>query len=292
MKDISRVGILGLERFVEVKGPRGSNVLIPKLDIFISLPPSENIESHALQESVNTAITECSRSSVSAVEELCACILEKLLRNYPSALGSEVKLEADYMVMKKAPVSGQKTQELYKILSRAISENGRVRKMIGVEITGMSSCPCAMEGLLERSKKLLEKSFDKEEVERILKLVPIASHNQRNVSRLLIEVQSKYGVDVNELIMILEESMSSRIYEVLKREDEVEVVISSHENPMFVEDVVRKILVNVVKMFKNLPDDSLIMVESESFESIHQHNAIAKRISTLGELRRDVSNIA
>jgi GTP cyclohydrolase-4 len=290
MKEISRVGILGLERFVEVKGPKGSNVLIPKLDIFISLPSSENIESHALQESVNRAIIECSQGDVSAVEELCAGIVKRLLEDYPSALGSEVRLEADYVVVKKAPVSGQKTQELYKILARAISENGRVRKMIGAEVTGMSSCPCAKEGLLERSRKLLEKSFNKEIAERVLKLVPIASHNQRNVSRLLIEVQSKYGVDVNELIAILEDSMSSRIYEVLKREDEMEVVISSHANPMFVEDVVRKILVNVVKKFKNLPDDSLIMVESESFESIHQHNAIAKRISTLGELRKDVSN--
>lgn len=289
MKEVSRVGILGLERFIEVRGPKGSNVLIPKLDIFITLPSSEGLETHALQESVNRAIREGSQE-IGAVEELCAGIVERLLKDIPSALGSEVRLEADYVVVKKAPVSGQKTQELYKILARAVSENGRVRKMIGAEVTGMSSCPCAKEVLLEHSRKLLEKNFNSDVVERVLRLVPIASHNQRNVSRLLIEVQSKYGVDVNDLITILEDSMSSRIYEVLKREDEMEVVISSHANPMFVEDVVRKILVNVVKKFKNLPDDSLIIVESESFESIHQHNAIAKRISTLGELRKDVSN--
>jgi GTP cyclohydrolase-4 len=290
MKETSRVGVLGLERFIEVRGPGGVNVLIPKMDIFISLPPSERIEAHALEERINKAITSCSRRGVEAVEELCAGIVEKLLEAYPTALGSEVRLEADYVVLKKAPVSGQKTQELYKILSRAVSENGRVRKMVGAEVTGMSFCPCAREGLMERSRKIMEKSMDKDLVNRILSQIPIASHTQRNVSRLLIEVQSKYAVDVNDLIRILEDSMSSRTFEVLKREDEVEVVMSGHENPMFVEDVVRKILLNVMGKFRNLPDDSLIIVESESLESIHQHNAVAKRISTLGELRRDLSN--
>jgi len=64
--------------------------------------------------------------------------------------------------------------------------------------------------------------------------------------------------------------------------------MSGHENPMFVEDVVRKILINVIRKFRGLPDDSLIIVESESLESIHQHNAVAKRIATLGELREDL----
>jgi GTP cyclohydrolase-4 len=288
MKEISRVGVLGIERFVEVMGPGGSNVLIPKIDIFVSLPASERIEAHSLEESINNAITSCTQRGVEAVEELCAGIVKKLMKSYPTALGSEVRLEADYVVVKKAPVSGQKTQELYKILSRAVSENGRVRKMVGAEVTGMSFCPCAREGLMERSREIMEESLDKEVVERILTRIPIASHTQRNISRLLIEVQSKYAVDVNDLIGILEESMSSRTYEVLKREDEVEVVMSGHENPMFVEDVVRKILINVIRRFKNLPDDSLIIVESESLESIHQHNAVAKRMATLGELRKDL----
>lgn len=288
MKEISRVGVLGIERFIEVRGPGGSNVLIPKMDIFIRLPSPERIEAHSLEKSINDAIACCTRGGVEAVEELCAGIVKKLAESYPTSLGSEVRLEADYVVSKKAPVSGQKTQELYKILSRAVSENGGVRKMVGAEVTGMSFCPCAREGLMERSREIMEESLDREVVERILGRIPIASHTQRNISRLLIEVQSKYAVDVNDLIRILEESMSSRTYEVLKREDEVEVVMSGHENPMFVEDVVRKILINVIRKFRHLPDDSLIIVESESLESIHQHNAVAKRMATLGELRKDL----
>jgi GTP cyclohydrolase-4 len=291
MKDTSRVGVLGIERYIEVTGPMGSNVLMPRMDIFLSLPSSERVEAHSLEKSINDAIDSCTRGGVEAVEELCAGIVRELLTAYPRATGSEVRLEADYVVMKRAPVSGQKTQELYKILSRAVSENGRVRKMVGAEVTGMSFCPCAREGLMERSREIMKGTLATDVVDRLLQQIPIASHTQRNISRLLIEVQSKYAVDVNELIRILESSMSSRTYEVLKREDEVEVVMSGHQNPMFVEDVVRKILLNVIGKFRTLPDDSLIIVESESLESIHQHNAVAKRIATLGELRRDLSGL-
>ena len=290
MKEISRVGVLGIERYIEVTGPGGSNVLMPKMDIFLTLPSSEQVEAHSLEKSINDAIDSCTGDGVEAVEELCEGVVRELMTAYPLATGSEVRLEADYVVVKKAPVSGQKTQELYKILSRAVSESGKVRKMVGAEVTGMSFCPCAREGLMERSREIMEGELETRVVNRLLQQIPIASHTQRNISRLLIEVQSKYAVDVNDLISILESSMSSRTYEVLKREDEVDVVMRGHQNPMFVEDVVRKILINVIGKFRNLPDDSLIIVESESLESIHQHNAVAKRRATLGELRRDLSS--
>jgi len=153
---------------------------------------------------------------------------------------------------------------------------------------GMCTCPCAQEGLVQYSKKVLE-DFSKEEVEAIVNKVPIASHNQRNVSQLLIEVAARHKVEVEELIQILEESMSSKVYEVLKREDEIEVVLKGHASPNFVEDVVRKILMKVVQRYKNLPEESIVFARSESLESIHQHNAIAERISSLKELRKEVS---
>ena len=92
-------------------------------------------------------------------------------------------------------------------------------------------------------------------------------------------------MDVEELITILEEAMSSPLYELLKREDEVEVVLRSHERPSFVEDIVRNIFLSVVSRYRDLPDDCLVSVRSESMESIHQHNAIAEKISYLKELR-------
>ncbi len=282
-----RIGILGLEKLIEVQRSTGTAILIPRINVFIDFA-RKSADYHAFHETANKIINEALDEKITALEELCAGIIKKLLEKYTHATRAEIDMEAEYVVVRITPASGQKTQEMYKILARAISEDGKIRKMVGTEVTGMTSCPCAQEGLLEYSKKMLGKKFSKEEVATILETVPLASHNQRNVSKLLVEVPESYSVDVDELIQILENSMSSKIYEVLKREDEVSVVLKSHANPNFVEDIVRKILVSVVHRYKNLPDESIVFVRSESFESIHQHNAIAERISSLRELRREV----
>ena len=73
---------------------------------------------------------------------------------------------------------------------------------------------------------------------------------------------------------------------MLKRRDEGELVLKAHENPKFVEDVVRDILASVLKRYGNLPDDTIVIARSESEESIHKHNAFAERVTTLGELKK------
>jgi len=83
----------------------------------------------------------------------------------------------------------------------------------------------------------------------------------------------------------VERSFSSPTFEILKRDDEAAVVINAHNNPKFVEDVVRDALKLIVGEFKDLPDDVSLIVMSESEESIHKHNAFAERQTTLGELR-------
>jgi GTP cyclohydrolase-4 len=118
--------------------------------------------------------------------------------------------------------------------------------------------------------------------------VVIASHNQRNSTRLLIEVPEEFEVEVEDLIKIVESSMSSKLYEVLKRDDEVRVVFESHMSPSFVEDVVRKVLVWVERSYKDLPGETIIYVKSESHESIHQHNAMAERTVRLEDLRKEI----
>ncbi|MEE9612896.1 MAG: GTP cyclohydrolase, FolE2/MptA family, partial [Desulfatiglandales bacterium] len=94
-------------------------------------------------------------------------------------------------------------------------------------------------------------------------------------------------IEAEDLIALLEQSMSSRLYEVLKREDEVAVVLDAHANPNFVEDIVRKVLMSIVNRYSKLPDDALVFTRSESFETIHQHNATAERLARLGELRKE-----
>ena len=94
-------------------------------------------------------------------------------------------------------------------------------------------------------------------------------------------------MEADVLIELIEDSFSSPTYERLKREDEGRVVINSHRNPKFVEDVVRGVLERMVDTFPELPDDTEIMVWSESEESIHKHNAAAQREATMGELRKE-----
>ena len=88
------------------------------------------------------------------------------------------------------------------------------------------------------------------------------------------------------MIDIAEKSFSSPTFGILKRKEEGEIVFNAHKNPKFVEDVVRDILGAILKKYKKLPDDVLVVVKSESEESIHKHNAFAERITTLGELRK------
>ena len=92
--------------------------------------------------------------------------------------------------------------------------------------------------------------------------------------------------EVHDLIQIVEDSFSSPTYEILKRKDEGTIVYNAHENPKFVEDVVRDILKKILKKYPELPDDVTVTVRSESEESIHKHNAFAERVTSLGELRK------
>jgi len=83
--------------------------------------------------------------------------------------------------------------------------------------------------------------------------------------------------------------MSSETYDLLKRPDELFVVTKAHQNPRFVEDVVREMLQNVVDIYPGLPDETFVMAKQINFESIHKHDAIAERSGTLGEIRREIS---
>ena len=80
-------------------------------------------------------------------------------------------------------------------------------------------------------------------------------------------------------------AFSSPTYEILKRLDEGKIVYNAHNNPKFVEDVVRDMLSAVLNKYKDLPNDVIVIARSESEESIHKHNAFAERVTTLGELR-------
>ena len=84
--------------------------------------------------------------------------------------------------------------------------------------------------------------------------------------------------------------MSSEIYELMKRSDEMSVVVKAHEHPRFVEDCVREMVRQVVEGYPDLPEETFVMARQENLETIHQHNVVAERFGLLGELRSEVAS--
>jgi GTP cyclohydrolase I/GTP cyclohydrolase-4 len=82
--------------------------------------------------------------------------------------------------------------------------------------------------------------------------------------------------------------MSSEIYELMKRADEVSVVEKAHRQPRFVEDCVREMVRGVVQRFPSLDDRAFVSARQVNLETIHQHNVVAERFGTLGEVRREL----
>lgn len=273
---LTRVGVTGVKKLVNIKRPgRETSVpLIVKMDLFVDLPASQK-GSHMSRnlELVSEIIDANLQKPVSDLESFCAKTAKLLLEKHDYATFSEVKAEAEYFLDRTYP-SGKKGLEPYKLVAEARAKaNGEIKKLIGVEVIGMTTCPCAREVI-----KTIGEYRDKE--------IP-PTHNQRNITTLMIEVPgNNKSVDANDLIELVERSFSSPTYSILKRKEEGQLVFDAHKNPKFVEDVVRDILSAILKKYKNLPDDVMVIVKSESEESIHKHNAFAERVTTLGELRK------
>jgi GTP cyclohydrolase IV len=120
--------------------------------------------------------------------------------------------------------------------------------------------------------------------------VPVATHNQRGLGTLHIGCPEDCDTDIDAqvLLAIVEDSMSSEIYELMKRSDEGAVVEKAHRRPRFVEDCVREMVRGVVQGFPALTDRHFVSARQENLETIHQHNVTAERFGLLGEMRSEL----
>ena len=157
----------------------------------------------------------------------------------------------------------------------------------------MTACPCAqgMVGDLAR-ERLTERGFSNEEIEQVLEAVPIATHNQRGIGTLYVGCPEGWPADIDarDLLEIVQGSMSSEIYGLLKRPDELAVVEKAHSQPRFVEDCVREMIRRVAEAYPALHDDAFVMARQENLETIHRHNVVAERYGTAVDLRRELEN--
>jgi GTP cyclohydrolase IV len=166
------------------------------------------------------------------------------------------------------------------------SERG-TRTLTGVEAQGMTACPCAQEMLTDRARERLEADgFSSAEIERIFESVPVATHNQRGIGSLHLGIPEGLDqpIDAIDLLDIVEQSMSSEIYELMKRSDEAAVVEKAHRNPRFVEDCVREMVRQVADAYPQLGAGGFVLARQENLETIHRHSVLAERSGLLSEI--------
>jgi GTP cyclohydrolase-4 len=275
---LTRVGVKGVRKPIVVQrdGINGTlnHVLNCTIDIYVDLPGDQK-GSHMSRnvEVLNEIVEESVQKPITAIEDVAAEICRKLLVHHEYAQVGEVSIEAEYFRASKTPL-GKDTFEAYTLLSGGhIERNGELTKMVGVEVIGMTACPCGQQTVTEMLN--------------IQSMHPVMTHNQRNVCTLMVYLPEDITVEADDLIDIVEASFSSPTFELLKRPDEGQVIINAHYHTKFVEDVVRSVLENFVKKFPDLPDEVYVDVVSDSEESIHKHDAFAEREATLGELRAE-----
>jgi GTP cyclohydrolase IV len=289
---LSRVGVTNVEKVVRI-GPRGSEQLYhAKLDCFVELGPvQKGAHMSRFEEVVNDVIGDVVLGEAGLKSEQLAQRIADEVRDRQGALRAEVTIAARYPEHRPAPVSGIATQEIYTLLGAAVASERGTRRLVGVAAQGMTACPCAQQLVIGNSRaRLTADGFTDDEIASIFEAVPVATHNQRGVGTLHLGLSEECDTDVDaaELLAIVEDSMSSEIYELMKRSDERVVVERAARRPRFVEDCVREAIRGTVDRFGGLPDDAFVLARQENLETIHQHNVVAERFGLLGELRGEI----
>jgi GTP cyclohydrolase I/GTP cyclohydrolase-4 len=289
---LSRVGVTGVEKVIRVVQNGAEQLFSARLDCFVDLAGDQKgAHMSRFEEVVNEAIGEVVLGEATFRAEDLAQRVAELVRERQGARRAEVTIAARYPEHKPAPVSGINTQEIYTLYGMAVASERGTRRVVGVAAQGMTACPCAQELVATSARaRLLEQGFGESEIERILDAVPVATHNQRGLGTLQIGATESGAleIDARTLLAIVEQSMSSEIYELMKRADEAAVVEKAHRRPRFVEDCVREMIGGVVRALPELPDEAFVSARQENLETIHQHNVAAERHGTLGEVRGEL----
>jgi GTP cyclohydrolase IV len=286
---LSRAGVRGVEKAIRIRYEGREKLMTATIDCTVDLDPGQKgVHMSRFPELFEEAIETVVLEEASLVEELAEHVARRIVQRQRAGR-AEVRIAARYPLARETPVSGLATQELVGLIGiAAVSEHG-ARSLVGVEANGINACPCAQGLVRDRAwERLREAGFHELDADRILELVPVATHNQRGTGTLYVGSSAK--VNAERLVGIVEGSMSAPVYELLKRPDEVFVVEHAHLQPRFVEDSVRHALAGVVEAYPGLSDDDFLFSRQVNFETIHTHDVIAERWGTVGEIRGELGS--
>jgi GTP cyclohydrolase I/GTP cyclohydrolase-4 len=284
---LSRAGVRGVSKAIRLRRGPHEKLVSAEISCSVDLDPAQRgVHMSRFPELFEQAIDELVIGEALLVEELAEHIARTVVGRQ-RALRAEVEVTARYPIQRETPVTRMRTQEMVSLIGIAGASAERTRRVVGVEATGINACPCA-QGLVrgKAAERLLEAGFQELDVERILELVPLATHNQRG--RGTLYVGTEQTVNAEDLVDIVEGSMSSPVYELLKRPDELFVVEHAHLQPRFVEDSVRVALKETLEAYPDLDEGDFVQSRQVNLETIHTHDVVAERYGTVGELRGEL----
>jgi GTP cyclohydrolase I/GTP cyclohydrolase-4 len=285
---LSRAGVTGVQKAVRIRHAGSETVMAAEIECTVDLGRDQKgVHMSRFPELFDEAIGEVVLGEGFHVEVLAERIARHIV-DRQRALRAEARITARWPIKRTTPVTGLATQEIVSLIGIAAATGATARRVVGVEATGINACPCA-QGLVRghAAERLQEAGFDGSDVDRILELVPLATHNQRGRGTLLVGTERE--LDAEDLVGIVERSMSAPVLELLKRPDELFVVEHAHLQPRFVEDSVRVSLKGLLDARPDLGDGDFVLARQLNMETIHDHDVVAERWGTVGELRAELA---
>ncbi len=288
---LNRVGVSSVRRVVHLEIDGRERVYNGEFTMVADLAPDKaGVHMSRFAELLEEATLDvlARDAKPERIEGLVEAVAREIVQSQ-RAIRADVRLRADFSLERWTPVSGKRGEETYALIGIAHADERGTRCVVGVEAEGMTACPCAQAMVREHSMhELRDAGFSQEDARRALDALPVATHNQRGRGSILLGAPDLTAVRAEDLVEIVENSMSSETYDLLKRPDEFFIVNKAHHNPKFVEDVVRGILSGALDMYADLGDETFVFASQINYESIHKHDAFAEAFGTFGEFRTEL----
>ena len=238
---IDKVGVKNIRYPITLHCPAtgGRQSTVARVNMYVGLPHHQKGTHMSRFLEVLNEHHECVRSD--QIMDICHDMKKQL-----NAEQSHLELKFPYFIDKKAPVTGQVGKIDIEVTFDASSDS-QDDFVMGIKVPATSLCPCSKE------------------------ISAYGAHNQRCMMEAKVRLKTGANMWIEELFELVEQAASTQVFAVLKRPDEKWVTEAAYDNPKFVEDIVRDMAIAMDS------DDRIVWYEvnSENFESIHNHNAYA-----------------